>query len=516
MNRKMMIRLLITGLLITASTATLFARGFGGFHGGFGGFRGGFGGFRGGFGGFRGGYGGFRGGYGGFRGGYGGFRGGYGGYHAGYGGYHTGYGAGMRYAGRGVAEGMSGGRIEYGFRAGTYGAAGGRAFTDVGRVGGVSGTAVAGRSFGATGYRPYGFNAYGAYHSGWVHGYWNGHDAAAWGWRSPYWGGWGMGIGMGLGWGLASWGFGSSLYGMGYMPYANPYYGYGAATAAAAPYDYSQPIDTTAAPAADSVTNPALALFDAGRGSFQQGNYTDALQKTNDALSKLPNDTTLHEFRALCLFALGRYDEAAATLYAVLAVGPGWDWTTLVSLYPSVEVYTTQLRALEEYCTIHKDTSAGRFVLAYHYLTQGQTEAAVKELKVVVTLKPNDSLSAKLLRQLDAPQETTAATTAPAPSVSDTTPPEGASIAGTWKAAPHADTAIVLSIQPGGGFTWQVTQKGRKQQFGGSSTFGNGLLTLVQEKGPVLAGRVSWKDANHMTFRIVGDGPDDPGVSFSK
>ena len=102
----------------------------------------------------------------------------------------------------------------------------------------------------------------------------------------------------------------------------------------AAPYDYSQPIDTTSAPADDSVTNPAMALFDAGRASFQQGNYADALQQTDDALAKLPNDTTLHEFRALCLFALGRYDEAAATLYAVLSVGPGWDWTTLIGLYP--------------------------------------------------------------------------------------------------------------------------------------------------------------------------------------
>ena len=167
------------------------------------------------------------------------------------------------------------------------------------------------------------------------------------------WVGMGMGLGMGLGWGLSSWGFGSALYGMGYMPYANPYYGYGGATAMAMPYDYSQPIDTVSAPADEAVTNPAMALFDAGRASFKEGNYTNALQQTNDALAKLPNDTTLHEFRALCLFALGRYDEAAATLYAVLSVGPGWDWTTLIGLYPSVDVYTTQLRALEEYCTIH-------------------------------------------------------------------------------------------------------------------------------------------------------------------
>jgi hypothetical protein len=41
----------------------------------------------------------------------------------------------------------------------------------------------------------------------------------------------------------------------------------------------------------------------------------------------------------------------------------------------------------------------------------------------------------------------------------------------------------------------------------------NGLLTLAQDKGPVLAGRVSWKDATHETFRIVGN-DHDSGVSF--
>ena len=77
-------------------------------------------------------------------------------------------------------------------------------------------------------------------------------------------------------------------------------------------------------------------------------------------------------------------------------------------------------------------------------------------------------------------------------------------------------TGITLTIQPAGGFTWQVTQKGKTQQFTGPSTYGEGILTLVQEKGPVLVGRVSWKDPGHMTFRVVGDGPDDPGLSFSK
>jgi hypothetical protein len=402
---------------------------------------------------------------------------------------------------------------------------------------GAGGGAAGYHSAGAVGYRPNGFNAYGGYHSGWVHGYWNGHGGTAWGWHNGSWGGWGwggwgagLGIGMGLGYGLAAWGFGSSLYGMGYMPYSNPYYGDGGGAVvnqpvAAAPYDYSQPIDTTSAPASESVVDPAMATFDAARGSFKQGNYEQALAQAGDALKTLPNDTALHEFRALCLFALGRYNEAAATLYAVLSVGPGWDWATLVDLYPDVAVYTAQLRALEDYCSANPNAAPPRFVLGYHYLTQGHTAAAADVLKQVVALMPSDTLSAKLLRQLERPGDqaatndtaapaSTAATPAPGPA--DTAPPEGASIAGTWQAKPAPDTAITLTIQPAGGFTWQVTQKGKTQPFTGSSTYGDGILTLVQEKGPVLVGRVSWKDASHMTFRVVGDGPDDPGLSFSK
>jgi len=222
------------------------------------------------------------------------------------------------------------------------------------------------------------------------------------------------------------------------MPYSNPYYddyhGGAAGGAVAAPYNYSQPIDTTSAPADEQTANPAMALFDAGRASFTQGNYTDALQQADAALAKLPNDTTLHEFRALCLFALGRYDEAAAALYAVLSVGPGWDWATLIGLYPDVNTYTAQLRALEDYCRNHSDSASARFVLAYHYLTQGHGDAALVVLKQVLEIKPGDSLTAKLVRQLEPPKETPAPDAAPALETAGTTPPQGASIEGTWTA----------------------------------------------------------------------------------
>ena len=73
-----------------------------------------------------------------------------------------------------------------------------------------------------------------------------------------------------------------------------------------------------------------------------------------------------------------------------------------------------------------------------------------------------------------------------------------------------------MTITPAGAFTWKVAGKPGNRQLTGTSTFGGGILTLAQAEGPAIVGRIGWKDATHMTFRIVGDGPDDPGLSFSK
>ena len=246
-------------------------------------------------------------------------------------------------------------------------------------------------------------------------------------------------------------------------------------------YDYSQPIDTQSAPPPDEVASPAIAKFDSARAAFGTGDYAGALRLTDEALKVLPNDATLHEFRALVLFAVGKYDLAAGPLYAVLSVGPGWDWTTMAGLYPEIEVYTTQLRKLEAYVTANPTSTAGRFVLAYHYLTQGNMDAAVAQLKEVVTLAPQDTLSAQLIKQFSPPAtapDTQAAATAPPPS---TTPAKQGNLAGNWTAHPAGDTKIDLHIGDDETFTWKVTAKGKPRQLTGKWSLTNNLLTLAQE-----------------------------------
>src|SRR5262249_24202189 len=159
------------------------------------------------------------------------------------------------------------------------------------------------------------------------------------------------------------------------------------------------------------------------------------------------------ELCALCLFAFGRYDEAATALYSVLSVGPGWDWPTLIGLYPNVNVYTPQLRALEDYVKANPQSASARFVQAYQYLTEGYPEAAANALRQVVAQKPNDTLSAKLLEQLEAAKQKPAgalaeASPVPASAAVNTTVPEGATISGIWTGEPNADTKISLTIQP--------------------------------------------------------------------
>jgi tetratricopeptide (TPR) repeat protein len=297
------------------------------------------------------------------------------------------------------------------------------------------------------------------------------------------------------------------------------------AQAVASPYDYEQPIDTQAQPPAQSVADAAMQTFEAARQAFKSGDYKQALTLTDQAHKSMPNDASLHEFRALVLFALGQFEQAAAPLYAVLTNGPGWDWTTLISLYPSIDVYTTQLRALEDFTRSHPDSAGGHFVLAYHYLTQGHTDAAVAQLKKVVALQPGDKLSAQLLRQLTqtnagAPDAATAGGAPPAqpqpqPQPAPESPGAQGNLAGNWSASPSQDDKITLAIGQDGTFTWKVNNKGQEREFKGTSTFGNGLLTLAPAQGPPMVGHVTWRDPDHFTFQVTG-GPDDPGLTFAR
>jgi hypothetical protein len=353
-------------------------------------------------------------------------------------------------------------------------------------------------------------------------------------WNGNHYGGWGAaGLTTGYLGGVGAWGTGSPMYGWGYSGYSNPYYGgfsgsggvpQGVAaqqpgnpqqTSAAPGADYSQPISTTAAPA-DQATAQAGSLYDQARDAFKAGDYAAAVGLVQQALAQTPHDTAMHEFLALAYFAQSKYQQAAAPLYAVLSVRPGWDWTALSGMYADLDVYTRQLRALETYVRDNPSVAQARFVLAYHYLTEGHDPEAIAQLKEVVRLQPSDTVSAQIIAAF---QPSGGSPPPPAEAAPATAPVAEGKLAGTWAAKPAPDTTIALTIQPDGTFTWTATGPGKPPvNIAGKSTLADGTLTLAAQgaQNGSLVGNVAWKDANDFSFRLVGAPANDPGLQFGR
>jgi tetratricopeptide (TPR) repeat protein len=443
-----------------------------------------------------------------------------------------------------------------------------------------------GGGFGGGGYAPFYGNWY---RGGWGNSssFWGGFGAGAltsFGMSSLFGGYGGYGYGSPYGyssmgvynylpsWGVsnfAGWGLGSYATSALYSNYTNPYY---ATVVAAQPaqttvvYDYSQPINVTSTPPDASVAESTEQVFSAARDSFKAGDYPRALELTDQVLKQTPDAAVVHEFRALCLFALKRYEEATAVAYAVLTAGPGWNWPTLVGLYPDVDTYTNQLRALEAYVNSNPTSASGQFLLAYHYLAQGNNDAAGARFQKVADLVPTDQLSAGFAKLYKKATEVAAAapTTLPgdpgqgaqqpagAPGAAPTgapaqpsavaanqppaeapapaqaaegndqnqqpqpPPPPPANLVGVWKAQASPDVAIALTLDADGKFAWEVDTKGNKQTLEGVAGFQDNTLALLQQDGPPLIGKVTPDGANKFVFAPDGAGNKAPGLSFTR
>ena len=356
-----------------------------------------------------------------------------------------------------------------------------------------------------------------AYYDHWYHGDWHDHYH----WDHP----WHYGP---IAWWSAGFVTGAIVWDTpwrwGYWPYYNPYCTEVVVVDNTA-IDYSQPIVVVQQPAAQAaVAQPAAAqpavddqvaaLMDQAHDAFARGDYASAMTLANQAIARKPNDTVPHEFRALVLFANKQYKEAAGAVYAVLSVGPGWDWATLSGFYPDVNVYTAQLRALEQYRNDNLKSPAPRFLLAYHYMSCGHVDAAVAELKEVVRLSPKDQLSAQLLAALsqksDAQPAPIAAPAAPA------RPVDAAGLVGDWTLTRSDGATFSLQLNKDATFAWKYTQEGKSQEFSGAYTVADNLLILKQNGNPTMVGQAASLGPNQFNFKLVGNNPSDPGLTFSR
>jgi uncharacterized protein (TIGR03066 family) len=349
------------------------------------------------------------------------------------------------------------------------------------------------------------------YHGDWHHGYWHG-NASEW-WNHM----WDDHTAM-MVFGTTMWGINRAAYGFGYWGYSNPYYTESYPVGNNAVIDYSQPMaaeipaEPTAAP---SETPPAgLSDFDAARQAFYDGNYPAAFAATNKALASMPSDPIIHEFRALVLFAQAKYKEAAAGLYSVLSVGPGWDWTTLSSLYPNVDVYTKQLRALEDYVKQNPKATDAMFVLAYHYLTTGNKDEATKQLRELQKSMPQDKLVQQMLLMTAGPDAATSQPPISEPAQAPTI--AAADVVGKWSASGPANAKFALELAQDGKFSWTFTQQGKPQAVQGVYALDANVLAMEPESGGVMLAEITPPQNGAFNFQMLGAPPGDPGLKFVK
>ncbi|WP_145235412.1 tetratricopeptide repeat protein [Urbifossiella limnaea] len=348
-----------------------------------------------------------------------------------------------------------------------------------------------------------------SYHP-WYHGAWNGNS-----FRNS----WGIGA-PAVGFGVTAWGLNSLAYSFGYSPYVNPFYVAPAPTVIVVPaLNYSQPVINVVQALPDSGAEPppmpetAAQAFDVALAEFKKGNHRTALDKTEQALKDFPNDPAMHQFRALCLFALGDYQQASAAIHALLASGPGWDWTTMSSLYPDTDTYSNQLGALEKAATTKPNDPALWFLLAYHYTTVGQDEPARDALARARTLLPTDPVVSQLAQAAGVPAVNVE------PKEPRPQPPADIQLdlAGDWSAARPDGGKIGLALKADGAFTWTVQDKaGKRDSFDGTFTLEDSVLILERKSGGALMGRVTALADNRFLFRLIGGGDADPGLTFAK
>jgi tetratricopeptide (TPR) repeat protein len=366
-----------------------------------------------------------------------------------------------------------------------------------------------------------------AYHGSWYNGHWDAGDGWNYMWNN-YPGAAAIGV--------TRWGVNRLAYGFGYWGYANPYYGGGYNTSSYG-YNYSEPLvsyassgESAAAPtdpgAATAASDPAsppqptdegTAAFDESRTAFYGGDYEKALTLLDTTLKTMPNDTVVHEFRGLVLFALKKYPESAAAIYAVLSAGPGWDWTTMSGLYPSVDVYTQQLRALETFASENPKSADASFLLGYHYLTTDYKEEASKYFGLALQQLPGDKLLTQLSGMTTPPADK--AKSPPAPPAPADVPPEKVltveKVVGTWKAS-NADARFELQLAAEGTFVWSFSRGTTKESVKGVFAVDQNNLAMEPDAGGTMLAEIDFSSPTKFNFKMVGGEANDPGLTFMK
>ena len=324
-----------------------------------------------------------------------------------------------------------------------------------------------------------------------------------------------------IGWGLVGWSLGKLIYDCGYQSYRNPY-----PVQSVAVVNYQEPITVVAAktaPKADDetarITQKSESLIAESQAAFKQGNYLVALESANKAIAEAPGDGALHEYRALILFALGKFSEAAGVLNPVLAGGPGWDWSTMIALYNTQEIYLSQLDALKNYSKGKPNAADARFLLGYHHMVCGHLEEAAEEFEAAAKLQPADSVSAQL-RDLTKASSQSGSDEPTEPSTEKEVAPQSAlpleKLSGAWVSDKGEAGTVSLVFKDDGKFIWSFKKGDQNNEFSGDFSMNDNGLLVLDAKESQMTATVSQPKDNELKFVLAGGPPDDPGLTFTR
>ncbi|MFQ5732987.1 MAG: tetratricopeptide repeat protein, partial [Planctomycetaceae bacterium] len=216
---------------------------------------------------------------------------------------------------------------------------------------------------------------------------------------------------------------------------------------------------------------------------------------------------------------------------------------TLRSFYPSKATYTAHLRALEAYRSKNKRDAASRFLLGYHYMMLGHSDAAAGELLIAVELEPRDKLSAELLAAISKktgkpykPKVALGSGGRVPPKLPSELPPvpplpednrpaaakkpvagPAAAFTGSWKSTQPDGTAVTLKLLPGGKFRWTAAKGGRSTTLQGTFTLVKDHLKLTSSRGgQVLEGELLSQSKNAFQWKLKFQDADAAGLTFKR
>jgi uncharacterized protein (TIGR03066 family) len=182
----------------------------------------------------------------------------------------------------------------------------------------------------------------------------------------------------------------------------------------------------------------------------------------------------------------------------------------MTSLYPDVDTYTKQLRALEAFAKSDPKAASARFVLAYHYLILGHDDAAAKVLQQVEQLVPGDSVTAQLLQMMGK------ATAKLEPAAERDAKIDAAELVGVWTASRGDRARFELTLGKDKGFTWVYRDGKNEQKVKGAYAIDGNVLALEPDAGGVMLAEVSAPQNGAFEFKSIGAPKAEPALGFQR